>query len=97
MKVFTTGQVADRYPDTVREIVAAGHELGCHGNTHRVFTELDKEAASEEIEAASAVLRQFAPVTSFRAPNLRFPPAYLRLLQKNGYRIDSSDAKYKAA
>lgn len=94
---FTTGQVADRFPDTVREIVAAGHELGCHGNTHRIFTELDEQAASDEIETASAVLRQFAPVTSFRAPNLRFPPAYLPLLKRNGYRIDSSEAKYKLA
>ena len=94
---FTTGQVADRFPAVVQEIVSAGHELGCHGNTHRVFTELDEETASEEIETASAVLRQFAPVTSFRAPNLRFPPVYLPLLATNGYRIDSSDAKYKLA
>jgi peptidoglycan/xylan/chitin deacetylase (PgdA/CDA1 family) len=94
---FTTGQVADRFPDVVRAIVAAGHELGCHGNTHRVFTELDERAASEEIETASAVLRQFAPVIAFRAPNLRFPPTYLPLLERNGYRIDSSGAKYKIA
>ena len=94
---FTTGQVAERFPDTVREIVAAGHELGCHGNIHRVFTDLDEESASEEIETASQILRQFAPVTSFRAPNLRFPPDYLPLLVNHGYRIDSSDAKYKLA
>ena len=28
---FSTGEVAERYPDAVRAIVAAGHELGCHG------------------------------------------------------------------
>ncbi len=92
---FTTGQVAARHPHVVRNIADAGHELGCHGNTHSVFSELSREDAAEEISKASAILREFGPINAFRAPNLRFPIAYLPLLVENGYQIDSSGAKYK--
>jgi len=94
--VFSTGDVAARYPDAIRAIVDAGHELGCHGHTHRRFVDLDVAEARAEIEESSAVLRRFAPVDSFRAPNLIFPDAYLPLLERAGYALDSSHAKYKA-
>jgi peptidoglycan/xylan/chitin deacetylase (PgdA/CDA1 family) len=92
---FSTGEVAERYPDAVRAIVGAGHELGCHGHTHRRFDTLDPTDARDEIDRSSAVLRGFAPVDSFRAPNLVFPDAYLPLLEEAGYALDSSHAKYK--
>jgi len=31
---FIPGRVAERYPERVREILAAGHEVGHHGYTH---------------------------------------------------------------
>ena len=93
---FSTGDVAARYPDAIRAIVDAGHELGCHGHTHRRFVDLAPDEARDEIVASSAVLRRFAPVDSFRAPNLVFPDAYLPLLEDAGYALDSSHAKYKA-
>ena len=94
---FSTGVVAERYPDAMRAIVGAGHELGCHGHTHTRFTALDEGAARDEIETSAAILRRHAPVTSFRAPNLVFPPAYVRLLAEAGFALDSSEAKYKRA
>ena len=94
---FSTGEVAERYPDAIRAIVSAGHELGCHGHTHRRFVDLGPADARDEIVASSAVLRAFGtPVDSFRAPNLLFPDAYLPLLEDAGYALDSSHAKYKA-
>ena len=94
--LFTTGEAARRYPKTVCAIVAAGHELGCHGDLHRSFATLNEEDAQGEIDRATATLRQFYPVTAFRAPYLKFPRRYLPLLQRAGYRVDSSEAKYKA-
>jgi peptidoglycan/xylan/chitin deacetylase (PgdA/CDA1 family) len=94
---FSTGDVAERYPDAVRALLADGHELGCHGHTHRRFDQLDAAAARWEVETASAVLRRHAPVRSFRAPNLAFPEAYLPLLAAAGYALDSSQARYKPA
>jgi peptidoglycan/xylan/chitin deacetylase (PgdA/CDA1 family) len=94
---FTTGDVARRFPQAVRRVLDDGHELACHGMTHTAFTKLDREAARAEIEESAAVLRDFAPVTSFRAPYLKFPDAYLDLLESNAFALDSSQAKYKLA
>ena len=95
---FCTGGVAERHPASVREILARGHELGCHGHTHRPFDTLGESEARREIALSTATLRAFgAPVVSFRAPNLRFPDRYLPLLEEHGYRVDSSQARYKRA
>lgn len=94
---FSTGEVARRYPQTIQNILSRDHELGCHGNTHRRFDAMDTAEAEDEIRKSSEILRKFGEVHSFRAPNLSFPDLYLPLLEKYGYRIDSSQAKYKAA
>src|SRR6266851_2577753 len=94
--VFSTGESARRYPAIVQDMVAAGHELGCHGDQHRSFARLDTGAAQAEIERASEILRMFYPVRAFRAPYLKFPAAYLPILARADYRVDSSVAKYKS-
>ena len=94
---FTTGQVAELYPGAVRSLVAAGHELGCHGVTHTAFDTLDEATARWEIESSAERLRTFAPVSSFRAPYLRFPEPYVRLLEDADFTLDSSLAKYKSS
>jgi peptidoglycan/xylan/chitin deacetylase (PgdA/CDA1 family) len=93
---FVTGDLARRYPEVVRRIVGAGHEVGCHGDTHRRFDRMDAEAAEAEIAAATATLRAFYPVTSFRAPNLKLPAACLGILERHAYRLDSSAGRHKA-
>ena len=92
---FTTGEVATLYPGHVQRVVDKGHELGCHGMTHTAFTTLDRRAARAEIVQSSTILRRFATVTSFRAPYLKFPDAYVALLEDDGFALDSSQAKYK--
>ncbi|HVU33957.1 MAG TPA: polysaccharide deacetylase family protein [Opitutaceae bacterium] len=92
---FTTGEMARRFPDIVARVVADGHELGCHGDLHLDFTQLTRAEANAELRSSLETLRAFAPVVSFRAPYLRFPPAYLPLLVRNGLNVDSSVARYK--
>jgi peptidoglycan/xylan/chitin deacetylase (PgdA/CDA1 family) len=92
---FTTGEVAARHPEAVRALVREGHELGCHGVTHTAFDTLDERSAKWEIEQSARLLRTFARVTSFRAPYLRFPEPYVRLLENAGFALDSSLARYK--
>ena len=92
---FTTGAVAERYPDAVRAVVEGGHELGCHGVTHTAFDRMDAATARWEIGESARVLRAFAPVTSFRAPYLRFPERFVPLLEEHEFTLDSSLAKYK--
>jgi peptidoglycan/xylan/chitin deacetylase (PgdA/CDA1 family) len=92
---FTTGESALRYPDVVRTVVARGHELGCHGHTHRAFTDLSPDDAWSELHGSTQLLRTVAPVRSFRAPYLRFPVRYLSMLEALGFELDSSQGRYK--
>jgi peptidoglycan/xylan/chitin deacetylase (PgdA/CDA1 family) len=92
---FTTGQTAERFPDLMRQMVAAGHELACHGHTHRRFGQMDAAEAQDELTRSSSVLRAFAPVSAFRAPNLDFPDEYLPLLVEAGYSVDSSEGAHR--
>ncbi len=92
---FCTGDVARRYPQTMRRLVEVGHELSCHGDTHKRFGAMDEAEARRELETSSAVLRDIAEVTSFRAPNLDMPERYLPLLSEYGYALDSSVGAHK--
>src|SRR5437764_3900701 len=62
---FCTSEVAERYPASVRALVARGHELGCHGVTHTAFDRMDERTARWEIEHSARVLRTFATADSF--------------------------------
>ncbi len=92
---FFTGMAAKKFPEKVHKIILAGHELGCHGDTHRVFSQMGKSEARKEIQRSACELRKFDEVISFRAPNLSFPDRYLPILMEYGFTIDSSLALYK--
>ena len=94
---FVTGGAAERYPVAVRETVAEGHELGCHGQSHARFSGMDAQGARDELTRASDVLRRVAPVTAFRAPFLDFPDRLLPLLVEAGYHVDSSEGAHRIA
>jgi peptidoglycan-N-acetylglucosamine deacetylase len=46
---FLIGKNAEKYPQLVREIVAAGHEVASHGYSHRSFPTLPKQALVDEL------------------------------------------------
>lgn len=92
---FCTGDVARRYPGTVEALVRGGHELGCHGDSHRRFSAMTEAEARAEIEASSETLRRHYPVSSFRAPNLDLPVRFVKLLAAARYRLDSSQGRHK--
>lgn len=94
--VFCTGDVARRYPELIRLIVSAGHELACHGDTHRAFDRMSDAEAADELARSTDALREFAPVTAFRAPYLRLPRRHLPALRAFGYAVDSSEGAYKS-
>jgi hypothetical protein len=63
--------------------------------THTAFDRMDEATARWEIGHSARLLRRFATVVSFRAPYLRFPVRYVRLLEEHDFRLDSSLARYK--
>ena len=91
-----TGEMAERYPSLARRVVDEGHELGCHGYRHERLDHVGHNEAERVLAKATTILRRFSDaVVSFRAPNLKRPPQLLPVLQRLGYRVDSSEARYK--
>ncbi len=93
--MFVTGEVARRYPAMVDGLVAAGHELGCHGDTHASLIGLMAGEVAREIHDSTRTLRAHGTVVSFRAPFLQLPLSALPQLRDAGYRVDSSAGRHK--
>ena len=67
---FCVGKMAAEFPKVVRKIYDAGHEIGCHSNTHQWLNKMSYEQAMEDTHAAVDALEQCIgkKVTSYRAP-----------------------------
>src|SRR5687767_3899067 len=57
---FVLGWVAERYPQIVRDIQAAGHEIACHGLTHELIYKQTPEKFREETVRAKGLLEDQA-------------------------------------
>jgi len=71
---FVLGWWAERHPDLVRRMVAEGHEIGNHSNTHPDFRELTREQIVEELAAAEAIMQEIVGLTT--RPYFRPPYSY---------------------
>ncbi len=92
---FVLGWVADKRPEMVRGIAAAGHEIASHGWGHRRVTQLSPEAFRDSVRRSKSMLEDLIghPVLGFRAPSFSIVPGFewaLDILIEEGYRYDSS-------
>lgn len=67
---FCVGKMATDFPQVVRKIDAAGHEIGCHSNVHKWLNKMTHKEAMEDTHAAVDALEQCIgkKVLSYRAP-----------------------------
>ncbi len=92
---FVLGWVAEHFPHIVREIHAAGHEIGCHSYWHRLVYEQIPAEFREDTHCAKAILEDIigAPVPGYRAPSysiVRESLWALEVLAEAGFTYDSS-------
>jgi peptidoglycan/xylan/chitin deacetylase (PgdA/CDA1 family) len=90
---YVTGHTADTYPESVRAIVAAGHEVGHHGYLHENPVALEsKEAERRVLELGLAALDRAAGVrpVGYRSPSWDNSPHTIELLLEHGFRYESS-------
>jgi len=68
---FTLGWIAERYPQVVRRIVDAGHELASHGYGHQRASDLTPEQFRDDISRAKRILEDLGGVAirGYRAPS----------------------------
>jgi len=96
---FVLGEVAERLPRRVREIAAAGHEVGSHGYLHLRAFDHTAEGFRRDLERSKKLLEDLIGrrVRGFRAPewSLRsLGSSRLPLVAEAGFLYDSSLAPY---
>jgi polysaccharide deacetylase family protein (PEP-CTERM system associated) len=92
---FLLGPVAAEHPDLVREIVAGGHEIGCHGWSHDLLYDMTRERMREETRRACGTIEGITGqgVRAYRAAYFSITRRSfwaLEVLAELGFRYDSS-------
>lgn len=92
---FTLGWIGERYPQLVRRIQQAGHEVASHGYGHHRATDLSPAEFEQDIRRAKTLLEDIvgAPVVGYRAPSFSIGtgnPWAFDCLRDAGYRYSSS-------
>ena len=92
---FIVGWVAERYPELVREIASAGHEIACHSYWHRLIYKLEPAEFREDTHRAKNAIEQISgqPVRGYRAPTYSVVASSLwalEILAELGFSYDSS-------
>lgn len=59
---FVVGEWVDKYPDQVKKLHDAGHEIQNHSNTHPYMTSLDREKMKKEIESCNQKIEKITGV-----------------------------------
>lgn len=95
----TGGWVAD-YPEAIKKIVAAGHELGNHGDNHKHMSQLSDEANQKEIVGCHEKVKELTgkEMKLFRPPYGDYNEALIKTATKCNYfsiqwNVDSLDWK----
>ena len=67
---FTVGEVAEKYPSLIKEIISEGHEIACHTNKHIPLNQQTPEEFKKDLsENVQHLVNAGATnITGFRAP-----------------------------
>lgn len=92
---FTLGWVAERYPEMIRRIAQAGHEIASHGWDHTRATTQTPEAFRDDVRRTRQLLEDLGgqPVIGYRAASYSIGESNLwahEILAEEGYRYSSS-------
>jgi len=92
---FVLGILAEKHPQLVREIAAAGHEIGTHGWSHTMVYRMTPEAFSAELRRSIDLLEELSGqrIVGHRAPFFSITRRSLwalEILVQCGIRYDSS-------
>lgn len=92
---FVLGWVAERYPALVKGIAARGHEIACHGYSHRLVYDQSPAEFRAETELSKRVLEDLVqmPVQGYRAASYSITAKSmwaLDTLVELGFTYDSS-------
>lgn len=92
---FVLGWVAERYPQLVKDIAAGGHEIACHGYSHRLVYEQSPEEFHDETRRSKNLLEDIvgSAILGYRAASysiVRESLWAIDILVELGFSYDSS-------
>jgi len=92
---FILGWIADRCPELIKSVAAAGHEIATHGYAHIMVKEGTEKSFEEDLVNSLRAIRRSVdvPVVGYRAPSFSVSPQIFwifDLLAKHGIKYDSS-------
>lgn len=81
------GDWVDKYPEAVKKINEAGHEIGSHSNTHPHVNKLSAEKNLEEINLSVAKIQKITgqKTNIYRAPYGEYNNTVIKTAEENGY------------
>lgn len=84
---FMVGNWVDKYPEAVKKIYEAGHEIGSHSNTHPHVNTLSSEKNLEEIRLSVSKIEKITgqKTNLYRAPYGEYNDTVIKTAQENGY------------
>lgn len=76
-----------KYPEYVKKIDAAGHEIGTHSATHSYMSKQSEEEIEEELNSSSQAIKDITgkEVTLFRPPYGDYDDTLIKTASKLGY------------
>ncbi len=89
---FVPGHSAETFPDQIRMVVEAGHELGVHGYSHENPIAMTPQQEEDVLDKCIGLLEGLSgrrPM-GYVAPWWEFSPVTAELLQKKGFKYDHS-------
>ncbi|NLE75173.1 MAG: DUF3473 domain-containing protein [Chloroflexi bacterium] len=92
---FVVGELLAGHADLLQELQAEGHEIGCHGWSHRTLWELGESGLREELQRFREEEARLGleSAVGFRAPTFSLDAGTcwaVPLLAEQGFRYDSS-------
>ena len=92
---FCVGQMVCHFPEVIKKIAEAGHEIGCHSNVHTWLDKMSQEECREDTRIAVDSLEQCIgqKVKSYRAPAFSITSKnswVFEILAENGIERDAS-------
>lgn len=84
---FMVGDWVDKYPEAVKKIYEAGHEIGSHSNTHPHVNSLSAEENLKEIQLSVNKIEKITgnKTNLYRAPYGEYNNTVIKTAQQNGY------------
>lgn len=88
---FVPGKIAERYPEKIKEIAAAGHELAYHGYEHESEIGYPMEKEIENMEKSEKILEELGgkKIVGHRGCYNIIQPYTIDLLRSRGYKYSS--------